>query len=617
MILRSSGLLFLGGAMFTSNAFAEVLDTVFVSSSRIEKESAREEVIRLGPYPSFELESVLNQQPGIVAFANGGLGGSTYLSLRGGEPNFTLILVDDIPVNDPSNSAGGAFDLGQLDPAIISQIKVDRMGASPVHGAGALSGAIRFETLPLNKGQPSGLSFSSMVNSQNGWGGSVALKETWRSGGLLASGAIRDTGKLTGASKSRSDLALLKLEQVIGEGDLRLTGIYSDTTRRAYAEDSGGEPAAQIIGLELRETDLLLLGARFRMPMTQSLSLETRGNLSRQRADAIIPSIPEGALSGVPARKDATEFERWQVSSFVFAQPMHDLDFVFGGELEREHADGRGELDLGFILPTEFERTRTTNSLFAESAYSPLDRLQLKAALRWDDANGFRSRSSQSGTAIFAISNVLRFEASYAESFKLPSIFATDFPLIANPNLKPEESEGAEIGLFYDGEHASLSFIAFQNRYFDLIDFDPELFTNVNRNRVDIDGIEISAAFPIATAIYLQGSVSALDINSFGAPPLRNRPELTGTLRLDWQPSTNWSAFLSWTGAGSSFSSAVPTGTTMLDEYDKFDIGATWTFDDKWQLSLSVSNVTDETYSLAVGVPEPKANAQLAFRKLF
>lgn len=50
---------------------------------------------------------VLRGLPGIDISQQGGSSGLTFLSIRGGEPNFVVVLIDGVKVNDPTNSRGG------------------------------------------------------------------------------------------------------------------------------------------------------------------------------------------------------------------------------------------------------------------------------------------------------------------------------------------------------------------------------------------------------------------------------------------------------------------------------------------------------------------------------
>lgn len=66
-----------------------------------------------------DIQSALNSLPGVFA-ASSGDGTLSSLSLRGGEANFTVIMIDGIQVNDPTNSRGGLFNLGLIDRHLLN-----------------------------------------------------------------------------------------------------------------------------------------------------------------------------------------------------------------------------------------------------------------------------------------------------------------------------------------------------------------------------------------------------------------------------------------------------------------------------------------------------------------
>ncbi|HEX9947560.1 MAG TPA: TonB-dependent receptor plug domain-containing protein, partial [Allosphingosinicella sp.] len=84
-----------------------------------------EEIERIQPASLLE---ALDDVAGVRAFSTGGAGGRSFLSIRGGEPNFTLVLLDGVKVTDPTNSRGGAFDFGQIDPLALERIEIARGG---------------------------------------------------------------------------------------------------------------------------------------------------------------------------------------------------------------------------------------------------------------------------------------------------------------------------------------------------------------------------------------------------------------------------------------------------------------------------------------------------------
>jgi len=69
-------------------------------------------------------------------------GGATALFLRGGNSNFTKVLIDGIPAND----IGGGFDFSQLTLASVERIEVLRQTNSVVYGSDALTGVVNIST---------------------------------------------------------------------------------------------------------------------------------------------------------------------------------------------------------------------------------------------------------------------------------------------------------------------------------------------------------------------------------------------------------------------------------------------------------------------------------------
>jgi iron complex outermembrane receptor protein/vitamin B12 transporter len=80
--------------------------------------------------------------PAAHVVQNGQRGGVTSLFLRGGESNFTKVLIDGIPAND----IGGGFDFSQLTIASVERIEVLRQTNSVIYGSDALTGVVDIST---------------------------------------------------------------------------------------------------------------------------------------------------------------------------------------------------------------------------------------------------------------------------------------------------------------------------------------------------------------------------------------------------------------------------------------------------------------------------------------
>ena len=76
--------------------------------------------------------------PGLTLQQNGGPGTVTSLFTRGGESDFTLVLVDGIR----ANSFGGGIDLSQLPLQDVDRIEVLRGSQSALYGSDAIGGVV-------------------------------------------------------------------------------------------------------------------------------------------------------------------------------------------------------------------------------------------------------------------------------------------------------------------------------------------------------------------------------------------------------------------------------------------------------------------------------------------
>ena len=92
------------------------------------------------------LAELLKTVPGLLIEEQGGPGGLSAVSVRGGEANFTLVLVDGVPVNDPTNTRGGGFDFSNLDSALVERVEIVRGAQSAIYGSDALAGVINVIT---------------------------------------------------------------------------------------------------------------------------------------------------------------------------------------------------------------------------------------------------------------------------------------------------------------------------------------------------------------------------------------------------------------------------------------------------------------------------------------
>jgi vitamin B12 transporter len=129
-----------------------------------------------------DLAQVLNEQAGL--FINGSVsspGKDKSVFLRGAKGEYTVILLDGIPLNDPSNIGGGAYDLRMIPLDQVERIEILKGNQSTLYGSNAIAGVINIITKKEGDKKFGGAgalgygSFNSLRSSLNFSGGTDML----------------------------------------------------------------------------------------------------------------------------------------------------------------------------------------------------------------------------------------------------------------------------------------------------------------------------------------------------------------------------------------------------------------------------------------------------------
>jgi outer membrane cobalamin receptor len=565
--------------------------------------------------PATALEA-LNRVAGVRAFQTGGAGGGSYLLTRGGEPNFTLVLLDGARVNDPTGPAGGAFDFSQVDPALIDRIEVFRGAVSAVQGADALAGVVNLRLRDPVAGRLGGSARVS-GSTYGEVGGDVSLNAGWQGGGVLLGGGAYDSGGLTRGSGLSRGQGIGRLVQEAGGTRLAITGLYAATDRTRFPEDSGGPELAVVRTQQRTRTELGLVSATLsRADNSAALQPALRLSWSGQTADDRTPAIAQGVLQGVPAIASRTGFDRIEGAGELRWR-RGVLTVVGGGGAIAETGRLTGSIDFGFPLPQRYRLQRTIPYGFAEASIDGT-RWRLNAGARYDapSSSGARWSTRVSG-AVQPLAGGPELQLSYNEGFKLPSFYALAYPVIANPLLRPETARSWEAAAVQRiGRTGRVRVAAFRTDYRDLIDFDAANFTNVNRARARAEGIEAEGRADLG-AVSLTAALTYLDVINPGGPPLRDRPDVSGSARVDWRVRDGVALFAAVDGVSSFFDLSVPTGQVRVGGRLTFDLGASIALPRGLRLDLVARNLTDERYQDSIGFPAPGAGLRVQLSTRF
>jgi outer membrane cobalamin receptor len=570
-----------------------------------------------------KLSDLLRRAAGVHIDQVGGRGGTGSLYMRGADPNYTLVLVDGVRVNDPTNARGGSFDFSLLDVADIERVEIARGPYSAVYGGDALAGVINIVTRQARR--------ETTRVAVDAWAGAYDTREL----ALSASGPLAHGGWSVGASDANEGAQVrgndFEAQRVSGSVDLEFgetqlyaTGRYSESERAGFPDDSGGYGFAAIRDPETRDASEAIFGAGVSTRIGDATFGLTLGLFDRDdQIDS--PGIAPGVRDpfGVPPSVVDTNLSRYSATLTGTQKFSDSFTLAYGVDWLREQGESVGELDFGggFVLPTNFELTRTTWAPFAEARIATAFGLSSQLGVRVDKTEDESVTSPRVRVAYEFADTGFTVAGAWGKAFKLPSLYALGHPLVGNPTLAPERGVSREIELsqsLFDGK-ARWSATWFEGEFRNAIDFDagpPPML--VNRNRVDTQGVELSGRYNANERWQFDGSLTQAtsEVASSGNQ-LRNRPEWRGGVGAHFAPLSTLRFSASATYVGNSLDSSIATGDVRIDSYTRVDASAVWQVSEKFEAYVAVDNLTDEQYEEFVGNEIrgvlPRAGVRLTF----
>ncbi len=591
-------------AQAESGADATDLDQVVVTATRTPQSLAntlasitvidRERIDRLQPA---SLPELLRGTPGLTFANNGGAGKITTMSLRGAGGSQVLVMVDGVRIG--SASAGlAAFQDIPVDQ--IERIEIVRGPFSSLYGSEALGGVIQIFTR-----RPEG-AFAPHA--------SVALGsfDTRRASAGVA-GKRGDGWYSINAAHERTE----GIDACRGSGTLFVGCFTDEPDKDGYENNSLSLQGGYRFG-EQWDAEARVMRAEGQNEYDGSFA--NQADVVQQVAGARLRYAPSQKLSfTLNVGRSVDESDDYKDGVFTSRFDTHrDL-----GSVQADVATGSiGLLSLGFDWQrdaidsdTQFDTTQRINRAVFGQWQGDFGKQSWQASLRRDDNSQFGGETTGSLRYGFAFSDGLKLIASYGTAYRAPTFNDLYFPNFANPNLRPETSRSAELGL--RGMHArgNWSLSAYQTRAEDLITFDAFTFLPVNVDRARIRGAEASADFDIG-AWTLAATATWLDPRNDSPGPNRDhllprRARQSGRIDLD-------RAFGKFRVGGSVYGEGRRyddiANRTELPGYSLVDLRLGYVLSDDWTVQLNAANVFDREYETAAYYNQPGRSYTLSLR---
>lgn len=559
----------------TANRFEELLSDVPFTVTIID-----EKEISNGGFRS--LEEVLRIVSGIEIAQTGSKGHLSSAFLRGSNTNHTLILLNGIPLNEPSSYS---FDLSKIPIHSVERIEILKGPQSAIWGTDAIGGVINIITKKKGKGVEGELGYGSDRTINASIYGSSEISKF-----LLGSSFdyFSTKGNFENDDFKSKDISF-GVERNLQSGEISIFW-------RRIQSEVGIPFNMGVPSLKRREKsyrDIFHIPLRWRIKSSEfSLDfsfLDKKYNFSD-------PEDPWGYS------KSSTRSKVGRLSIYGRI-PISETNTLFWG-VEGTIAKIFDEGPWGVNIDWERVKER---ALFISDSWKPLKNLVLEGGLRvgWNSQYGRHLSPRIAGSLLFPEN--LRFRLSWGKGFRapIPLEFAGPF---GNRNLKPEESEGWEAGFdqsLFNGKFLwNISY--FKNKFSDLISFDYSSFKMVNLKSAISKGAELSLSLFPLRSFSLGTSWTYLKTEDQNRKPLLRRPKNSFSTRLNWTPSDKLNIYIFHEIRGKRRDIDEITYQYVENpSFSRTNLNLRLQLNNRFSLSFAVFNIFNRKIEEVYGYPSP------------
>jgi vitamin B12 transporter len=568
-----------------------VLDPVVVTATRTpEPESqtlASVSVVDRGEIErrqSVSVADALRGLPGVTVDGSGGPGQPASVFLRGSDADHVLVLIDGVKVG---SATLGTAPFQDLPIALVDRIEVVRGPRSSLYGSEAIGGVIQIFT---RKG-----------------GGPLTPRAAVTAGSF-------DTAAVSGGVSGGGENGWFNFG-----GSFEQTAGFNACDGRPDPFAGCGVYAPDRDGYTNRSAN-----ARAGWRFGEALEVDAH----------VLRSDNETDFDGGPFSGDSSRSAQQVMGASARLRPLEAWTLTLAGG--RSEDDYRAFYESAFI--DRFDTTRDTLSIQSDYAlaerqlitlgldyvddrvhgsveYSEDSRHNLgyfgeyqggwgaistQLSLRQDENQQFGTQTTGNAALGYRLAAGIRLAASYGTAFKAPTFNDLYFPVFGNADLRPEESESAEVSASGQLPVGVWRLGLYQTDIDRLIAFDPQTYQVENVDRARIQGLEASTTLDwqdwrMGVSLTLMDPENRSDGPNQGNI-LPRRPQQSIQLELD-RNFGRWSAGGTLYYAGRRFDDLA--NDVSLDPYTLLGLRAEYALSDAVRVQARAANLLDEDYETA------------------
>jgi len=517
------------------------------------------------------LKDALAFVPGLATTQSGGVGQAASVFIQGMANKYSLILIDGVRFNDPSNTSGASISHLLLDN--VERIEIIKGAQSGIWGADAAAGAINIITKEAKPG------FNGSVNMEAGSYGykhgavQLSYRTPFSDASLLVSRLLAD-GPTAVAPRDknskdyeddpyRNTTVHVKVGHWI-TSDNRVEAGYRDVNAFTHYDNAGFPNARETS--DYREKSGFVNYQHFIGPHAVTLSVSKSQH--KNKSFGLWQNESEGKEESVELKN------RWKYAD--------NATLVFGGSLRESKIKYTGTFS-SVGMDTQ-NHAGYINHIYTVNHWT------FSQALRYDAFNKFDNKTTGKLGLSYKVHPHFSIYLNAGTAYRAPAVLDMANPWgVSNFDLKPENIRSYNAGVYFYALHVNV----FQNEIKDMIQWNPSSWKNENISGTStFKGVEISLEHTVANNWLIGASYTYTDARDANDVRLTTRPRYQVNMHATYVPTKDvkLTALGHYVGSRKDFS-GQETGHYFLAH-----LKADYTINNTWSVHGKLNNLFDRKY---------------------
>ncbi|WP_445364110.1 TonB-dependent receptor plug domain-containing protein [Microbulbifer sp. ANSA003] len=534
------------------------------------------------------LADVLRSVPSVSVTNTGGMGKTTSLRVRGESGFRTLVQIDGIDISDPTGLQAGAH-VEHIMSSNLQRVELLRGPQGMLYGADA-GGVLNISTRREDQGQRFELS---------------------------AEGGSFDTERYNASASGANET----LDYFVSAAAAETDGFNTSSNDKELRDDDGydNETLHGRVGWNISEQWRFEAVARDTDASGEYdrcgwFVLHDDCNFEFNQESARVSLAHKGEDSQQELAYTRSELQRTYidegVTSYEVEGDIEKLNLMGSHGFSREHGvvygvehreDTAGDLD------------RDQWALYSEYQGSYADQAYITLGLRHDNNSDFGSYNSFRASSAYLFEDVangtVKIKSSFGTGFRAPSLYEVNYNATAIdwltyapldlPSLKPEESQGLDLGVEYFNEDAlHLELVLFHQIIENAIGWNSDASGYLQSSGTSKScGVELVAEAQITDTLLLSANYTYTDAEEADDSPRARSPKHLANLGFTYQPTSDLSLVMNLRGSAD----VVDRDGSSLDNYHVLDASVRYQLNNSTTVFVRGENLTDDDYVEVTG----------------